>query len=449
MTRVSCYLPTSKKNVWGMIAGFTALMGCSLPEPDGTEAVLAERAATLAPLTPGEGRSVPTVSRNALLLSPSVREAASDIRASADEVRIQRAALFPSLSLAVGAGIGDAGQSQDTISLTGRQLVLDFGQTEREITAADIELQSNYVTFQQAVDDSIVEVLETYDEVRMHVETLAVWRRQLNAMRELQALIVERNEIGAAPISDVLETRKRVQAAEFSVLDAELTLAEARERLTQLSGQPRGGSIPQMSNGSCSSNANTDALLLAQLDLLQAQVELTVAENARVPRAYIEPVVRNEIGTSGLDVGLNVGVNSDLLQGGALTAAVNAARNTLNAAAANVAAVRRDDAIEAGRLRREIAAAQQRTEMLRRQISLLQQTRELYRDQYFDLGTREISELLENEEEYYNRQAELIEVGSELATNRVSCAILERSLRPAIGIDEHSLYGYPLSDDVL
>ena len=146
--------------------------------------------------------------------------------------------------------------------------------------------------------------------------------------------------------------------------------------------------------------------------------------------------------------GLNLGINSDLLQGGALSAAVNAARNTLEAAAANVEIIRRDDTIESGRLQREMAAAQQRMGMLDRQISLLAQTRALYRDQYFDLGTREISELLDNEEEYYSRKAELIEVDSEMANSRVTCAILERSLRPAVGVNDTSIYGYPLTETV-
>lgn len=446
MKLVNCYFPPYLIKSIGVAVCLAAVAGCSLPEPDGTEAALAAQAANLQPLAAGEGKSVQSVSKNALLLSPTVRETAGDIRVSADEVRVQRAAIFPSLSLSVGGGFGDAGQDDTSVALSGRQLVLDFGQTERQVTVADIELQSNYITFQQSVDETIAEVLETYDEVRGHVRALEVWRQQLDALRELQALIVERNEIGAAPVSDVLETRKRLQAAEFLVLDTELTLAEARERLTQLSGQPRGGEIPAFGSMSCEPDGNTDALLLAQLDLIQAQLEAEIAENARVPRAYIEPVVRNQAGRSGLDVGLNVGIESDLLQGGALTAAANAARNQLESAAANVASVRRDDTIEAGRLRREMAAAEQRIGMLDRQIGLLVQTRALYRDQYFDLGTRQISELLDNEEEYYSRRAERIEVESELANHRVACATLERSLRQAIGIGATSLYGYPLAE---
>ena len=68
-----------------------------------------------------------------------------------------------------------------------------------------------------------------------------------------------------------------------------------------------------------------------------------------------------------------------------------------------------------------------------------------YRSQYFDLGTREISELLDNEEEFYNRKAELIELESELTANQIECATRDRSLRKAMKIDGNSLYGYPLA----
>ena len=427
----------------------TLVAGCSLPEPDGTEAALAARAAELAPLAPAQGPGSETTVRNGLLLSPQVREAASKISASADEVRVQRAAIFPSIGLSLGGGVGDAGKGDTAIDLTGRQLLLGFGQTKRAVTSADLDLQINYVTFQQTVDAAISDVLESYTAVRKYGLLLEVRKKQLAAMRELQALVSERTDIGAATSTDILETRKRLHSAEFLVHDTELTLAEARDRLNQLSGQTRGGSIPALSGALCSSGDNSDELRKKRLELVKAQIDLKSAERARQPRAYLEPIARHTLGEGGISPGLNVGINSDLLQGGALTARANVARNNLQGVMAEVDATRRNDVLEVGRLKREIAAAGSKSTMLERQIELLVETRGLYRSQYFDLGTREISDLLDNEEEFYNRKAELIELEADLTGNRIECAIRDRSLRKVMKVDSSSLYGYPLTPDAI
>lgn len=422
-----------------------AVAGCSLPKPDGTEAAIAAQAAGLPPLAPAKGSDPASAVRNGLLLDPAVRSAASKVSASADEIRVQRAAIFPSIGLSLGTGIGKAGQDTSSIDLTGRQLLADFGDTKRAVTVADLDLQIDYIAFQKAVDTSTVDVLEAYDAVRMYVLLLDVRQKQFAAMRDLQTLVAERTEIGAASSSDLLETRKRTQAAEFLVHDADLMLGEARDRLARLSGQSKGGKIPALKTGTCAPAGESDDLRIARLKLAKAEITLTRADKARLPRAYLEPVVRRSSDASGLSFGMNAGVSSDLLQGGALSARANAARNNRDSADAGISAARRDVDLDIGKLRREIAAAGRKTDMLQRQISLLEQTRALYRSQYFDLGTRQISELLDNEEEFYNRKAELIELDSELIVNKLDCATRDHSLRKVIKVDGTSLYGYPLT----
>lgn len=432
-----------------LTVGLTVLAGCSLPEPDGTEAELIAQAAGLTPLTPAEGHTPHAISRNSLLLSPTVRLAASRIAESADEVRVQRAAIFPSLGLSINTGVGDAGKDDRNIDLKGRQLIVDFGKTKRAVTGADLDLQINYVTFQQTVDIALLEALEAFDRVRRYVLLLEVRNKQLAAMRNLQRMVSDRHNTGAAPSSDVLETRKRLLAAEFLVHDTEILLAEARDRLSRLTGQRRGGRIPPLKVGSCTTEGNSDELRIARLELAKAQLDLQDAEKARLPRAYIEPLARHKVGTGGVSAGLNVGIDSDLLQGGALTARANAARNKQAGAEAGVSTANRNIQLDVGQLKREIAAAGQKSELLKRQISLLVQTRSLYRSQYFDLGTRKVSELLDNEEEFYNRKAELVELESELNNNRIDCAIRQKSLRKAVSIDHSSIYGYPLASSDL
>lgn len=424
------------------------LAGCvGLPGPDGFEASLIENAATLAVLTPANGDDVKSVSRNGLLLSPAVRESASRVSASADEVRVQRAALFPGLSLAAGSGISSSSSSgTHAVELSGTQLLLDGGNSRRAVEVADFDLQISYTAFQKAVDDAVVELLKASDDVQTQRELLEVYRKQHHALRDLETLVAARTESGAVSSSDLLEARKRLQSAAFLVNDTELTLAEAQDRLMLLSGQTKGGRH-QISPDSCKAQGETDDLRMAHLELGRAQVALERAEKAVSPRVSLKPVLGGEIGVNKFPLGVNVDVRSDLLQGGALTARANVARSHLAAAEAKLGVVRLEDHVAENGLVRSLAAGDRKSTMLRRQIELLSQTRELYRSQYADMGTRRLSELLDNEEEYYSRQAELVELRSQLAGTRLDCAVRSRVLRRELALDGNSIYGFPLAPD--
>lgn len=424
-----------------------SLAGCAtLPAPDGMEAALIERAEGLAQLAPAEGRDAKSAARNGLLRNPAVREAASRVSASADEVRIQRAVLFPALGLTAGGGIGSAGKGKPVAELSGSQLLFDGGKSKRAVRIADFDMQISYVGFQKEVDEALIALLETYDDVQTQSDLLGVYRKQFEALRALEDLVAARAASGAVSSTDVLETRRRLQSAAFLVNDTELALAETRDRLTLLSGQSRGGNIDIVAP-SCKPTGATDDVLLARLELGRAQLDAEQAQNAMTPRVVLKPVVRGEIGTDRLPVGLNLDVQSDLLKGGALGARVRAAGNTLAAAQARVEAVDLEGSIEERALLRSLAAGKQKRALLHHQIALLSETRDLYRSQYLDLGTRQLSELLDNEEEYYTRKAELVQLRAELFRSQLQCARRSGHLRSTLELEGTRLYGYPLGDN--
>lgn len=434
--------------VSAVVTACALLAGCvGLPAADGFEAVVIKKAEGRPVLMPSTGDDAKSIARNGLLLSPSVREAASRVSASADEIRVQRAAFFPSVGLSAGGGVGSAGSGNPAVGLTGSQLLFDGGNSKRAVRVADYDLQISYLTFQKAVDDALVEVLKAYDTVQTNAELLSVYKKQLAALRELETLVASRTRGGAVSTSDLLEARKRVQSAAFLVNDTDLALAEARDRLTLLSGQSSAGRI-ELTPESCTAAGETDALLISQMELARGRIALEKAESAAlIPRVMLKPVIGGEIGVNKIPVGLNLDIQSDLLQGGALTAKANIARNQLAAAEAKLGVVRLEDSVTERGLLRTLAAGDQKSAMLRKQIALLSETRKLYRSQYFDMGTRQLSELLDNEEEYYSRQAGLVELRSELAATRLSCAVRSRVLRQEMGVEGNIIYGFPLAPD--
>jgi len=449
MTTTQSFWNSDRVQAVSMLVVCLLLGGCSgLPGPDGTEAAILDKAAAMPGLTPIQGTQVKTAARNGLLINPSVRQSASLISASADQVRVQRAALFPGLSLAGGGGMGTASSGNPAVQLTGSQLLFDGGNSERVVKLADFDLQINYIAFQKAVDDTLVEIIKAYDAVQMQRELLDVYKKQLKALTELDTLVAQRSANGASSTSDHLETRKRLQSAAFLVNDTELALGEAQDRLTLLSGQQQGGRVKLSSKG-CKAIGETDNLRMARLAESRAQLELERAEKAIMPRIGLRPVIGGELGINKLPIGVSVDVQSDVLQGGAYTAKANAARNQLAGTQAKLAAVRLEDSLVERGLLRSLAAADRKTDMLKREIELLKETRVLYRSQYFDMGTRRLSELLDNEEEYYTRQAELVQLRSDISLSQAQCAVRSRTLRNELGLDGNSIYGFPLSPDLI
>lgn len=431
------------------IAACILLGGCvGLRGPEGTEAAMLEKASTMPVLTTAKGTDAKSAARNGLLMSPSVRQAASQISASADEVRVQRAALFPGLNLSANGGVRSTDSKKPSVSLEGSQLLFDGGITKQAVQLADFDLQINYIAFQKSVDEALIELLQAYDTVQMQRDLLDIYKKQLAALTELDKLVAERSTSGAVSATDLLDTKKRLQSAAYLVHDTELALGEAEDRLLRLTGETRGGWI-NIDSKNCKAVNQTDEIRIAELSLARSQLSLEKAEKERNPRVFLKPVLGGELGVGKFPVGMNLDVRSDLLQGGALTAKVNLARNNVAGAEAKLEAARLEDSLTERGLVRTIAAGEQKTDMLKREIELLKKIRQLYRSQYFDMGTRHLKDLLDNEEEYYGRQAELVQLRSNLSSAHINCAVRNRILRKELGLENHSIYGFPLSSELL
>ncbi|MBE0455286.1 MAG: TolC family protein [Roseovarius sp.] len=425
------------------------LAACASGPPTENVRMLGERAEQLQPLTADEGTDARSVVRNALLQDPAVRERASLIGASIDQIVIARSALMPSLRFGIVGGAGAARAGPASLELSGSQLLLDFGGTQRAVEAADVNMQIQYLQFQSRVDEAITEVLRAFGEVAMLEELTRTREEQLAVMQELRGLIAERTESGASPLPDLLEVRNRIERAEFNVLNARLELAEMRDSLLRLSGRSRGGTIPDFPQGCTPPGGETDELQIARLEHVKAELDLEDARRARLPRISLFPLGRLSVSGGGVSVGMNVGADAPLFEGGAIRARQNAARNRLQSVEAQVETAERNIRLDDLRLRRQISSLTERQAMLRRQINLQRQTRDLYRGQYFELGTRQMTDLLDAEETLFSRQIELIEANFESRLRSVECAARSKSLRRTLGLTTFQIHDYPLTTDGL
>ncbi|MEO1988397.1 MAG: TolC family protein [Martelella sp.] len=127
-----------------------------------------------------------------------------------------------------------------------------------------------------------------------------------------------------------------------------------------------------------------------------------------------------------------------------MEAARRAAEDALAAAKARLDKVRQTaslDALDAGTA---MTNARQLIASANTQTKLLDQTRALYRSQYFDLGTRNLNDLLDAEEDYYNALIERSDSERDLDIALLQCHLTGGTLRSALGLSNVTLYGYPI-----
>lgn len=432
-----------------VLAGAALLAGCGEYAESPTVTRIASLSAEMPELTARAGDDVRNTLRRGLLTDPEVREQAGLIGASIDQIAIERAALFPQLSLGVVGGLGTAGAGDGQVQLSGEQLVFDFGGTDRAIAAADIDLQAQYQRFQNQVDDNLARVLLTYRKIGMLEDVVSVKAAQLAAMRDLHASISSRIAIGAQARPDLLEVNGRMERAEFDLLDARLELSELRDELLRLAGSDQGGGIPDFPGNCRPQSGVTGDHLLAQLEFAAADMALQEARRAVYPGITLNPIGRVDLGTGGVSTGINLGINAAVFDGGAIPARVNQAANRRASAEAALNRAERDMQLDARRLDRQIASAREKRAMLQRQITLQSETVDLYRSQYMDLGTRQITDLLDAEETLYDRRVELVEAQFDQQEFLVACARNSGNLRQTLGLTAFQIYGYPLDLDLL
>lgn len=112
--------------------------------------------------------------------------------------------------------------------------------------------------------------------------------------------------------------------------------------------------------------------------------------------------------------------NADL-PGGALTASREAAQQTLSAANAGIRNAQLDASQKLSASRDEAVNLKQSIAIQRRQQLLGEQTRALYQDQYLQLGTRPLLDLLNVDQEIYQAQFNQVLTEAQLRNLELDC----------------------------
>ncbi|HET8898798.1 MAG TPA: TolC family outer membrane protein, partial [Rhodanobacteraceae bacterium] len=188
---------------------------------------------------------------------PTLAQANSQRLAVAEGIVQSRAALLPQISAGVdfrrnqGNGgsssfIGDDGQVVDSGSRWSRSLsgslnmtLLDFGRYAN-IKASRAASEAQNEQFTAAEQDLIIRVSQAYFDVLGARDNLDFADAQEKALARQLDQAQQRFDVGLSAITDVNEAKANHDASTADVINAKNTLADAREALTQITGQPIG-----------------------------------------------------------------------------------------------------------------------------------------------------------------------------------------------------------------
>ncbi len=127
-----------------------------------------------------------------------------------------------------------------------------------------------------------------------------------------------------------------------------------------------------------------------------------------------------------------VKVEMPIYQGGALTASREAAQQTLSAANAGIRNAQLDASQKLSASRDEAVNLKQSIAIQRRQQLLGEQTRALYQDQYLQLGTRPLLDLLNVDQEIYQAQFNQVLTEAQLRNLELDCLFSTGKMRAVL-----------------
>lgn len=441
-----------------LIAGPAVILaGCSMTGSgrpsvsfeDRTDSIRQERPAIDKPVDlSAAGQSLDGLVQIALYQSPAIIGSAAAIREETGNIDVAKGGYFPMINGGVTGGLGDA--DDPSFVLSADQLLFDFGRTDRKVARADITAQEAVLTFQSDADEVLGDVLNAYAEFSRYRQNVEIDEERVGRLSELADLISQRATAGATTEPDVLAAQNSVEKARHDLLEMKSERDRAANQLREYSGpyavelQANLADVP----GACvpvqEVPGTLPEMLLARLEVAKAELAYEDARKARLPGVSAEVYGRQPLYDDGFRVGVNFNVLPTLFQGGAIEAGKKAAQEALAAAQSNLDQVRRTatlDALDAGTAMtnaRELIASSTR------QTELLDKTRVLYRSQYFDMGTRSLTDLLNAEEDYYDALISRSDSERDLDVALLQCHLVNGTLRSALGLSQMTLYGYPI-----
>ena len=284
------------------------------------------------------------------------------------------------------------------------------------------------------------EAAQAWVELRRQQAMVAIAKSQLEGVSALAELARERQIKGASTRSDFMQAQSRMDGARGQLINYEAQARRWQARLMTLTGlqtpptvgeaNTGKGGVPDALPQACAAAQvqPTAAVRRAQGQRAQAQAELKAADAQLMPTLSVDGSASRGLnaasrpaGYPDVDMRVMFNVSAPLFEGGRNQARQRAAGHALEAADAAVANAEFQARQSLRDAQDQSLGLLERQPVVDQRIASIRITRDLYREQYLQLGTRSLLDLLNAEQEYHSARFEQVDSSHDLQRLAVEC----------------------------
>lgn len=411
---------------------------------------------------PGSRITLENAVHIALNWHPSIDEAVARIGEADAEIDVARAGYYPKVQGGINGNYqsADGGAWRPRLNVSASQMIYDFGKVSSSVAARTAGADVSRAELLLGVDILARDTAKAVIEVQRYRALLAVARNQLAGVQSIASLVAQRSDKGASTRSDEIQAAARVQAAQSTMLEITGQLQRWESTLANLLG--RAGpiavdtNVPQWLSNACNVAepdwSQAPGLLQAEARKAQALAQLNHSSAQAFPTLSLEAGTgysfnqgsnpTNSRDDPDFTVGLNL--TGSLYDGGASAATRNAATHALSAADAAIRNSRFEISNSLTQARSQTSSLQQLLASLAARDGMMKQTRDLYRQQYIELGTRTLLDLLNAEQELHQAGFDTANTTHDLRVLGVDCMFSSGRSRELLSLNGMTIMGVTL-----
>lgn len=352
---------------------------------------------------------------------PEIAAAASEVRAAKTDVDVAKAGYLPAVS--VSGGPQDISPDEWAYEVTAAQMVHDWGQVRSQVRGARATQRQRQDEWLVARDEAALDIIETYLDLLLARRQREVDLAQIVTLEDFAEMTGLRAQSGYADRSEPDRSGLELARARQRLASDEGLMADAASQFQTLVGtapdalvEPAPRSMMALASGSTDALIDAAPLYLKAVeDTEHARAEYDETRSSILPRVNLEATaLSREIGgRMQSDAVLAVRLRMNPMQGLSSFDKVDGARQRIDAAQWKESAARRDIERRLRNLATNGAALADQEAALERQVSSAGELGDLYREQ-FEVGRRDIIDLITIQREHYDARRSLNEVHLQL-----------------------------------
>lgn len=385
---------------------------------------------------------------------PRIKQSQAQLLRQQYSIDIAEAGYYPQISGGLQGGYEGNGGENDfsqSVVLSASQMLYDFGKIDQEVASQRAVSQQYAAELLMVVDEISEKVASSVIQVWRYQSLEKTAKDQVASLEKIMDLVEVRYQKGAATKSDWAQSQARVQSSKALTLQYTTQKQIWQSRLASLLGERSGVVVSEnpssINTATCDytiESLNTVPRLAIALAKQRQAIAISKQSDAKLkPTISLDPSVTHYIqrpkwdttaGDENTDYAIYLNVNMPLYQGGAMQAEKSAALASEQSADAAVSDARLSiiEILLEASAQKETLLHHRRVLEAREEYS--RQTRDLYQQQYLELGSRPLLDLLNAEQDIYQAQMDQINIENDMSSLGLSCANAKGELRELFGL---------------